>query len=107
VGSTFSFSLNEQAAVSFSFTQRVTGGEVGHNCVAKNKENAKRKACKRTMTAGTLSFTGHNGANKVIFRGRISPSKRLKPGRYTLVITATNAGGQRSSPAQLTFTIVK
>ncbi len=107
VGSTFSFSLNEQAAVSFSFTQRLTGREVGQNCVSESKENAKRKACKRTVTAGTISFTGHNGTNKVTFQGRISPSKKLKPGRYTLVITATNAGGQRSNPAQLTFTIVQ
>ena len=93
--------------MSFSFTQRVTGREVGHNCVAKNKANAKRKACKRTVTAGMLAFTGHHSTNKVIFQGRISPSEKLKPGRYTLVITATNAGGQRSSPARLTFTIVK
>jgi hypothetical protein len=59
------------------------------------------------VTVGTLSFTGYNGTHKVIFQGRVPPSKRLKPGRYTLVITATNAGGQRSGPARLTFTIVK
>ena len=86
-GTTFSFSLNEQAAVTFSFVQRVNG--------------------RRTATAGTLTFTGHGGTNKVAFQGRISPGRRLKPGRYTLVITATNSVGMRSAPKSLSFTIVK
>jgi hypothetical protein len=86
-GTTFSFSLNEQASVTFSFTQRVSG--------------------RRTATAGTLTFTGHSGTNKVAFQGRISPAEKLKPGRYTLEITATNSAGVRSAPKSLSFTIVK
>ena len=72
--------------MTFSFTQRVG---------------------RRTATAGTLTFTGHSGTNKVAFQGRISPAKKLKPGRYTLVITATNSAGVRSAPKSLSFTIVK
>ena len=60
-GTTFSFSLNEPAAVTFSFTRRVGG---------------------RTKTAGTLTFTGHGGTNRVAFQGRIAPARKLKPGRY-------------------------
>jgi streptogramin lyase len=107
VGSTFSFALNEQASVSFSFTQRIAGRKVGHKCVAKSHKNAKRKACQRTVTVGRLSFTGHVGTNKVVFQGRISRSKKLKPGRYTLIITATNSAGVRSAPKSLSFTIVR
>jgi len=107
VGTTFSFSLNEQAAVAFSFTQISSGRKVGHKCQAKTHRNAKRKTCKRVVTAGTLSFTGRSATNKVVFQGRISPSKKLKPGRYTLLITATNVVGQHSSPQALSFTIVK
>jgi hypothetical protein len=33
--------------------------------------------------------------------------KKLKQGRYTLVITATNSAGVRSAPKSLSFTIVK
>jgi hypothetical protein len=83
-GTTFSFSLNEQATVTFGFTQSVGGRKVG-----------------------TLTFTGHSGTNKVAFQGRISPKEKLKPGRYTLVITATNSAGMRSAPKSLSFTIVK
>jgi hypothetical protein len=59
------------------------------------------------VTEGTLAFTGHRGLNKVFFQGRISPTKALRPGRYTLIITATNSSGQRSGPQALSFVIVK
>ncbi len=85
-GTTFSFSLNEQATVTFSFTQRLRG---------------------RTVTAGGLTFTGHSGTNRVKFQGRVSSTKKLKPGRYTLVITATDSAGVHSAPRSLSFTIVK
>ncbi len=87
-GTTFSFSLNEQATVTFSFNQSVRGR-------------------KGTVTPGKLTFTGHSGTNKVAFQGRISSKKTLKPGRYTLVITATNAAGVLSAPKSLSFTIEK
>ncbi len=107
LGTTFSFTLNEQARVSFTFTQQVGGRKVNGRCVAQSKKNRRKHACKRTLTRGTLSFTGHAGTNKVSFQGRISHSKKLGLGSYTLVITATNAAGQHSSTKQLSFTIVK
>jgi hypothetical protein len=87
IGTTFSFSLNEQATVTLSFSRRVSG--------------------RRTATAGALAFLGHSGTNKVAFQGRISPVVKLKSGRYTLVITATNSAGEHSAPKSLSFTIVK
>jgi trimeric autotransporter adhesin len=105
VGTTFSFSLNEPAAISFSFTQSVRS-KVKGKCVAHAKKNRRRPACKHIVTVGTLSFTGHSGTNKVNFQGRTSRSKKLKPGRYTLIITASNSVGY-STPRSLTFTIVK
>ncbi|HME05215.1 MAG TPA: choice-of-anchor Q domain-containing protein [Solirubrobacteraceae bacterium] len=107
LGTTFSFTLNEQAIVSFAFTQRVSGRKVNGKCVAQTKKNHRRHVCKRTMTQGRLSFAGHVLKNKVSFLGRISHSKKLPPGTYTLVITATNTAGQRSAPKQLSFTILK
>jgi trimeric autotransporter adhesin len=107
LGTTFSFTLNEQAKVSFSFTQRVGGREVKHKCVAQTNKNRRKHACARTVTRGTLSFTGRAAANKVSFQGRISHSLALRPGTYTLLIAAVNSAGQRSAPKQLSFTIVK
>jgi hypothetical protein len=107
VGTMFSFSLNQAASVTFTFTQRLAGRKAGPRCVAKTHANAKHKFCKRTLTAGVLSFSGHQGTNKVIFQGRITRTRKLKPGRYALVITAANAAGQKSSPDELGFIIVK
>lgn len=39
--------------------------------------------------------------NKVAFQGRLSRAKTLKPGAYTMLITATNTAGQRSAPQTL------
>ena len=59
------------------------------------------------MTAGTLTFAGQTGTNKAAFQGPISRHKKRRPGRYTLVITATNTAGQKSALQKLSFTIVK
>jgi hypothetical protein len=107
LGTMFSFTLNEQASVSFAFTQQVGGRKVKGKCVAQTKKDDKKPSCKRTVTQGTLSLTGHSGTDKVFFQGRISASKKLPLGRYRLVITATNSAGQRSQPQSLSFTIVK
>jgi hypothetical protein len=107
IGTTFSFTLNIQATVSFAFTRPATGRRVGARCVAQTHANRRRHSCKRAVTKGSLAFPGHGGRNKVSFQGVISRSKKLKPGSYTLVITATSAGGLTSAPARLSFTIVK
>jgi hypothetical protein len=85
----------------------VGGRKVNGRCLAQTKANRRRRACKRTLTRGTLSFSGHTGPNKLSFQGRLSRSRKLKPGTYTVIITATNTARQRSIPRQLTFTIVK
>ena len=55
--------------------------------------------------AGKLTFANARaGRNRIVFQGRIAGAKRLRPGRYTVVLTATNAGG-RSAPLSLSFTI--
>jgi hypothetical protein len=107
VGTTFRFVLNQRAVVSFAFTQQVAGRKVGGKCVAQTTGNRRRPSCKRTVTPGTLTFTGRSGLNKVAFQGRISRSKKLALGVYTLQITAVNSAGKRSSPRSLSFSIVR
>ncbi len=104
-GTTFSFTLNEAAAAHLSFTQTTSGRSVGGRCVAQTTGNRGKRACRRTITAGALTLQGHAGSDHVRFEGRVSSAKRLKPGRYTLVLRAI-AGGLTSAPRSLTFTIV-
>ncbi|MGC2373321.1 MAG: fibronectin type III domain-containing protein [Solirubrobacteraceae bacterium] len=105
-GTTFSFSLNEQATVSFSFTQLLGGPRVAHRCLARTHKKAKDTIC-NPASVGTFSFAGHGGTNKMIFAGRISHTSKLKPGQYRLTITATNSTGQGSIPVSLIFTMLK
>jgi hypothetical protein len=106
VGTTFSFALDVPARVSFAFTQKLPGRRVAGRCVARSRKNRRKPACTRVATKGALSFAGHAARNAISFSGRLSRSKRLKPGRYTLVIVASKAG-LRSSPRSLRFKIVR
>jgi hypothetical protein len=107
IGTTFSFNLNEAATVRFTFTAQSVGRRVGRRCVRPTKSNSHKRRCTLTLAAGTLSLPAHQGNDKVRFQGRISSTRKLKPGRYTVAITATNTAGQKSSTQTLSFTIVK
>lgn len=105
VGTTFKFKLNTPATVKLTFTTTATGRKVKGKCVKQTRSNRREHSCKLTETAGTLNFTtGHSGTDKITFDGRLSGHKKLKPGVYKLVITATNSTGHGSSKS-LKFTI--
>jgi uncharacterized repeat protein (TIGR01451 family) len=105
VGTTFRFTLGGPASVRFDFTQTVTGRRMRGKCVSRTNTNKHKSKCTRTVTRGSLRFGGHGGLNTVRFQGRVSASKKLKPGAYTLTITATTPG-VGSTAKRLTFTIV-
>jgi hypothetical protein len=105
VGTTFSFSLNEAATVTFKFTKPARGRRVGKKCVAPTRRNRHRHLCTRNLLAGTLSFSAHAGRNAVRFEGRISKHRKLKPGSsYSVLVTAT-ASGKHSATRTLRFRI--
>jgi hypothetical protein len=104
VGTTFRFKLSRAAAVRFAFTQLQPGRRAGGRCLAQTATNRRKRRCWRTVTGGSFRFSAGVGADSVRFQGRTSRSEKLKPGRYTLVITATDTAG--STTARLKFTIV-
>jgi hypothetical protein len=104
-GTTFSFTLNVQAAVSFTFTRNLSGRKLKGRCVGPTSGARAQPACTRAVTQGTLSLSGYAGPNTVPFEGLIPGSPKLAPGSYTLVIRATNAAG-RSTPKRLRFQIL-
>lgn len=108
LGTTFSFVLSEQASVSLSFSRAPEAHRPAAVCAGSatgRLRKHRRASCPRGMGTGALSFAGAQGANRVLFQGRLSRTRSLEPGRYTLAITATNAEGRRSSTASLHFTI--
>jgi hypothetical protein len=105
-GTTFRLSLNQPATLKLSFTRLIAGRRVGGRCVAQTSHNRHRHACNRTSAAGELLLAGaHQGINRVRFEGRLSAARKLKPGRYSMTVTAA-AGGLASAARSLTFTIV-
>ena len=103
VGTIFSFTLNEQASVSFSFMKHVHGRKINGTCEIESR-GRQGILCTRTITKGTFTLTGHGGKNEVSFDGRVSDSDELGPGSYTVTITAT-ASGKHSTTGTLHFTI--
>jgi hypothetical protein len=77
-GTTFSFTLNRGARVTFAFTQK-----------------------NRRRILGRLTVVAHRGPNKLGFNGRLG-AVTLKPGTYTVTIRIG-----ASAPTRLTFTIVR
>jgi DNA-binding beta-propeller fold protein YncE len=105
VGTRFTFTLNEAARVTLTFTRKVAGRSVKRRCVAATRANRRRRKCERTVTAGTLSFSAPAGADSIAFAGRLSRAKRLAAGHYTVAIAA-EASGRSSATSRLRFTIV-
>lgn len=105
VGTKFTFTLSEAGQVKLSFEKKGPGRRAGKKCVGSTKANAERPRCTRTLSAGTETLSANAGPNSIPFNGRVS-GKVLKPGTYTVTITATNAAGQTSTPQSLAFTIV-
>lgn len=106
VGTVFSFGLNGDASVMVTFVRRLTGVRSGHRCVTRRRHGVGGKACEQEVPAGTLTFHGHPGLNKLAFQGRLSATKRLHAGGYNITISATNVQNARSAPASLRFAIL-
>jgi streptogramin lyase len=104
VGTSFSFSLNTPATLSFSFLRQGRGRSVAHRCVAETRKNARRRACSLSTSAGAFHLAAQAGAASVRFQGKVSRRTALRPGRYTLTLTATNSTGT-SAPQSLSFTV--
>jgi len=105
LGTRFTFNSSEAASVTFTFIQHLPGRKVKGRCVAQTSKNKHAHSCKRTVARGTLAFSAKAGANELSFTGSV-PHGKLKPGIYTVRVTAVSSTGERSTPQQLTFTIL-
>jgi len=106
VGTTFSFSLNEAATATFTFTHSVAGRRAHGRCVAPSHGNAHKPKCKRTVVVGSFGAYGKTGLDKVRFQGRLSSAKTLAPGTYAVSIAVRDAHGLKAISRSLPFTIV-
>jgi hypothetical protein len=105
LGTTFSFTSDMPAQVTFRFSRTEAGRKLHANCVALTKHNAGNARCTREVSVASLSVAAAAGANHVSFRGALG-ARKLAPGRYLAVATASNAGLQ-VTVGTVKFTIVK
>jgi hypothetical protein len=103
-GSVLSYSLSEPASVTIVIALPAAGRKVGKTCKAPTRSNRRRQRCTRYLTVGTLKRRGLQGANRVVFTGRIG-RKALRAGAYRVTATAKDAAGNVSKPSTASFTI--
>jgi uncharacterized delta-60 repeat protein len=104
-GLVLSVSLSEAAKVTLQFLKPAPGRLANGHCSAPNKSNKSARHCTRHIAVGSVSFQANAGLNTVAFSGRLTPSKKLKPGAYTVAVTASAANGT-STVSKLAITIL-
>ena len=85
-GTRVSLTLSEAATVTFR-VRRLSGG-------------------RRILLRGRIVRKLAAGTSRLRYRGRLA-GRRLRPGRYTLIVRARDAAGNRSSAHRVSFTIVR
>jgi chitodextrinase len=105
VGTEFRYRLDRVANVTINLDRAIPGYWSGTKCLAAVRQRQRRKHCIHYREVGELERMGKAGLNRVRFSGRLG-SRRLPVGRYRAIITA-KTGGVYSSPARLSFRIVR
>jgi hypothetical protein len=105
-GTTFSYGLSEAARVRFTVARRASGRRVRGKCVKPARSNRRKGRCARFPVAGRFAADAIDGANTKRFAGRIG-GRPLKPGRYRATLVATDAAGNVSAPARVSFRVVR
>ena len=99
---TIGFRLSEAAKVALSFERKLSGRRVRGRCVRAPKGT--RTNCTRySKLKPRLAVEGKAGANRLVFRGRLSRSRVLAVGRYRLSLVATDATGKRSAASRVSL----
>lgn len=106
-GTTISFKLSEKAQVTLRFQRAKSGRRVGGKCVKQTAANKNAPKCTRYVDAGTRKVAGHKGKNTLKFKGKISKTKTLSPGRYRLKARAKDSAGNQSATKSAKFRILK
>jgi hypothetical protein len=97
------YKLSEAATVKLQLEKKAKGRKVGGKCVKQTKGNKKKKACPLFRKIGArFNGPGKQGPNQVT----LPNGKKLKPGKYRLTMTATDAAGNTTTKTT-TFKVKK
>ena len=105
-GTAFRATISEPTALRITISKATKGRRVGKACKPQTNANRRRKSCAYAKTVATLRRSGATGAVSVAFAGKVG-KRKLPAGRYTATLVATDAAGNASKPATLSFTITR
>jgi hypothetical protein len=106
-GTRIRFMLSEAATIRLRFRRLALGRLVGGRCVKPTRLNRSRRRCTRSLPVrGSVSLGAQEGVRRIRFAGRLSRRRSLKPGRYRLILTATDAAGNISLPDRVRFRLL-
>jgi hypothetical protein len=105
-GTTFVYTLSEDARVLFTVESKLKGRKVGTKCKKPTPSNKTRPSCTRYVKVGSFGQDGKTGVNRKTFSGKIG-TKSLKPGTYRATLRATDAAGNASALKRLSFKVVR
>jgi hypothetical protein len=103
-GARVAFTLSEAAATTLSVERRTRGVRKRGRCRAGHPTRARNRCFRWARVKGSFKRPGVAGHNAFRFTGRVG-GKRLRPGKYRLVVVATDAAGNRSKAARRPFRI--
>lgn len=105
-GTTFRFSVSEDARVLFTIERATVGRTVGRNCRRQTRSNRKRRKCTLYVSPQRFAVQAPAGGNRKNFSGRIG-RRSLSPGQYRATLVATDAAGNSSTARRVNFKVVR
>ena len=103
---TIRWTLDRAASLSVRVERVLKGRKVGIRCRPDSKRLRKRSPCIRYVSMGTIKRAAKKGSATLKLARKVG-RRTLQPGSYRLVVSATDAKGNRSAPRTLTFTVVR
>jgi hypothetical protein len=109
---TISFTLSEDATVTLSFARKLPGRRVNRHgklhCVKPMARNRRARRCTRYVAVRTrIVLRAQAGLNRVVFSGRLSSRRSLRPGAYRLTVVARDGDGASSKALRASFRLLR
>ena len=107
LGTRVTVGLSEASTVTFRVSRLAPGRRVGGRCVRPTARNRGARRCTRSIRLrGRIVRQLPAGSSRLHYRGRLA-GRRLRLGRYLLLVQARDAVGNRSAVRRARFRIVR
>ena len=105
-GTSFIYTLSENARVVFTIERVLPGRRVGNRCRRPTRANRSGQKCKRYKLLGRFAQDGVAGQNTKPWSGKIG-RKKAAPGTYRATLVAKDGAGNASQPKRIGFRVVR